>query len=51
MLPADPANVNETELRLVDDRRRLKSVPSALLLHVTMRQPAELVVDHGNQLV
>ena len=51
VLPVHPRLVDETEIRLVDERGRLERVAAALLSEVTPGELPELGVDERHQLL
>ena len=51
VLPLDVFGVDQPQIRLVDERRRLKAVPGTLSCHAASRDLVELPVDERNQSV
>ena len=51
VLPVDLVNVEQSEIRLIDERRRLQCMVRTLLRHVAPRQAPQLLVDQRHQLV
>ena len=51
ILPVDLALVDEPEVDLVDERRRLQRVVSSLAPKLARGRPAELSVDEREQLI
>ena len=50
-MPLHLLQVDEAQVRLVDERRGLQRVVRALVCHVPPRQPLQLVVDQRHQLL
>ena len=51
ILPLNLLHLDEPQIRLVDERRRLQRVPDPLTLHVARRQTAQLLVHERQQRV
>jgi hypothetical protein len=51
VLPTHILLIHETEIRLVNQVRRLKGVARALTAHVAGSLAAQFPIDHGNQAV
>ena len=51
VLPVDVLDVDQPEVRLVHQRRRLQAVPAALARHAAPRDPPQFVVHQRDQLV
>ena len=51
VLPFHLADVDQAQVRLVDERGRLERVPGALPAHLPVRETAQLLVHQGNQLL
>ena len=51
ILPPNLLHFDEPQIGLVDERRCLKRVPCALLLHVMPGQPPQLLIDKRQQRV
>jgi hypothetical protein len=49
VLPADLIDLDQAQVDLVHERRRLQRVPGPLPAHVTQRDPAQLLVDQRDQ--
>ncbi len=49
ILPLHPRVVDQPQVGLVDEGRRLQAVAGTLPFHVAAGQPVELVVDNGGQ--
>ena len=49
VVPRDRLPVDQADVGLVDERRRLEAVPDALARHAASRDPVELVMDERNQ--
>ena len=49
--PARPLLVDQADIGLVDERRRLERVPGALASQLRARQPAQLLVDERHELL
>ena len=50
-LPLDLLDLNQPEIRLIDQRGRLKRVAGTLVAHMAPRQAAQLLMDEGQQAV
>ena len=51
VLPLDPVDIDEPQIRLVDQGGRLQRVSRALAVHVPLRQPPQFLVNERRQLV
>src|SRR6185295_4274721 len=51
VLPADPPNVDQPQIRLVHERGGLEHMPGTLGPHFTTRQTSQLVLDQRQQSV
>ena len=51
ILPLDLLDFDQPEIRLIDERGRLKRVAGALVAHVASGQAAQLPMDEGQQAV
>jgi hypothetical protein len=51
ILPIDPRCVDQPEIGLIGESRRLKGVPGTLAPHVTSGQPPQFLVDERRQLI
>ena len=49
VLPVDVRRVHETQIRFVDERRRLEAVAGALAGHAAARDLMEFPIDERNQ--
>ena len=49
VMPLNGLPVNQPDICLVDERRRLETVPDALSRHTASRDPVELLIDERNQ--
>lgn len=49
VVPRDVLRVDQPEIRLVDERRRLETVSRTLSCHTAPRDPVELPMDERNQ--
>ena len=51
VLPRHVVRIDQPQIGLVDERRRLEAVPDALAGHAAPRDLVELVMDERNQLL
>ena len=51
VVPLDRLPVDQADVGLVDERRRLEAVPHALARHAASRDPVELLMDERDQLL
>jgi hypothetical protein len=49
VLPVDPLDVDQAQVRLVHQRRRLKAVTDALSSHASPRDPVKLSFEHRDE--
>jgi hypothetical protein len=51
VLPPDLSRIDQLKVSLVNQRGCLKKMPASLAQHVMVRQPVQLIVDQGHELI